>query len=413
MLRRTSLLLGVILLLASRDAFAVMKVLEGIREWLVVAVPDTGTANVDGVKTDWIEKLTGGKLKETTVSTVANGPKPGDKLGVPAAFELRELKATSDVIDLDAVFEPARDNNNITAYMLTYITAASAKKLDLFVGSDDCIVVWINGREIHRNPALRGAGRDQDKIAGVDLSAGKNVLMLKIVEQGGGWGSFARFSDYTGLQFSSNPAVSGSTPGAAEYLDTFIGVMVPNHKPSAAQEATGIDLLDLHTKGVWTELKIASNGVKRGAKVGDFVWTEGALPSLGGNNLQEWGEKVLKKSGDINDTTWYGYTAVISPNDRNTEIWVGSDDGIVVWVNGVEVHRNPALRGLGLDADKKPVALKRGSNHLLVKVIEQGGGFAVSVRFKDMDGLVVDSTATAVNPAGKLVTAWGAVKNAH
>ena len=52
---------------------------------------------------------------------------------------------------------------------------------------------------------------------------------------------------------------------------------------------------------------------------------------------------------------------------------VGSDDGVAVWLNGEEVHRNAVMRGIRPDSDLAAVKMKAGENRLLVKV-EQGGG---------------------------------------
>jgi len=413
-----ALVLGLVLAAwaSSADAKLVTSSSGAIRNWLIMAVPGTGAADKEGIKDDWLDVTTKGKWKETTASTVANGIKPTDKIGVDAKFEVRELAHNADIIDLDAVFEAGVDNNNITAYMLCYVTSATAKTLDMFVGSDDAIGVWVNGKEVHRNPALRGTGRDQDKIVGVALAAGKNAVLLKIVEQGGGWGSFARFSDHAGLKVSSDPSKDGvDAPPLvqAEFIESFIGVMVKNPAAGAAVAASTTDLIAAASGGAMTEESVASKGVKRGTRMGSYTWTEGALLNLTGDNLNPWGQKFQGLSGDINDTTWYGYTAVFSPDDRATEFWVGSDDTIAVWLNGVEVHRNPALRGVTVDQDKAKVNLKRGLNHLLLKVCEQGGGFGVTARFRDADGLAFDSVATAVSPAGKLSTSWAEIKSAR
>jgi hypothetical protein len=61
----------------------------------------------------------------------------------------------------------------------------------LELGSDDGIKAWLNQEVIHTNNALRGCGPGQDKVNAM-LRQGWNELMLKVTNDGGGWGACAR-----------------------------------------------------------------------------------------------------------------------------------------------------------------------------------------------------------------------------
>ncbi|MFH0945191.1 MAG: hypothetical protein V2A76_08345, partial [Planctomycetota bacterium] len=69
---------------------------------------------------------------------------------------------------------------------------------------------------------------------------------------------------------------------------------------------------------------------------------------------------------------------------------VGSDDGVAVWLNGRQVHRNLVDRGLTIDQDGVPVTFRAGPNELLVKVSQSGGGWSFSVRVTDAQGAPID-----------------------
>ena len=71
---------------------------------------------------------------------------------------------------------------------------------------------------------------------------------------------------------------------------------------------------------------------------------------------------------------------------------VGSDDGVAVWLNGKQVHRNLVDRGLTIDQDKVKVTFRAGSNQLLLKVSQSGGGWSFSARVTDADGRPIDMT---------------------
>ncbi|RKY02946.1 hypothetical protein DRP77_07120 [Candidatus Poribacteria bacterium] len=384
-----------------------ISMIPGIKVWTIGAVPDTGAA-LDALDKDWLAEKTG--QDEPTTATVENGPKPGDKLTGYPDFDWKLVEYGSDLIDLDDVFQPDVDNNNITAYMVVYINSDSDKTLDLYIGSDDAVAVWINGEEVHRNPVLRGAARDQDKIEGVQLKKGWNCLMLKVCEQGGGWKGFARFSDHTGLKFSPDMSKIYEPEPPIDYISDFLAIALPNPSPGAAVEACNTDLIAEATGGALTEVDVATYGVDRGDRVGDAVWTEGSFKNLGGNNVNDFVTEYLGFSGDVNDTTAYFFTNILSPDERDTQLLVGSDDCVVVWLNGEEVWRNPALRGLTPDQDVIDIHLKKGYNPLLIKVSEQGGDRALTVRIKDAEGLEFDSTVTPVSPKDKLITIWGEIK---
>ncbi len=82
----------------------------------------------------------------------------------------------------------------------------------------------------------------------------------------------------------------------------------------------------------------------------------------------------------------YGHVRVFSPEERETVMLVGSDDGVRIWLNGELIHTNPAYRGAYPDQDLVPATLKKGWNTLLIKVLQGGGGWGYYVRFVDPEG---------------------------
>ncbi len=82
----------------------------------------------------------------------------------------------------------------------------------------------------------------------------------------------------------------------------------------------------------------------------------------------------------------YGLAYVYSPEARSSHILLGSDDGVRVWLNDALVHSNPAYRGVFADQDKVGVALKKGWNKVLVKILQGAGDWGFCLRFADPDG---------------------------
>ena len=62
----------------------------------------------------------------------------------------------------------------------------------LGLGPDDGARAWLNGEMVLEVKGCQGVTKDKF-TADVTLAAGWNRLLLKIYDQGGGWGTFARF----------------------------------------------------------------------------------------------------------------------------------------------------------------------------------------------------------------------------
>jgi hypothetical protein len=66
------------------------------------------------------------------------------------------------------------------------------------VGSDDEAKICLNGNEIYRNEIARACAPDQDEVAGIELRAGLNVLVFKVVNEIKDWQGSVRFTDAAG-----------------------------------------------------------------------------------------------------------------------------------------------------------------------------------------------------------------------
>jgi hypothetical protein len=78
---------------------------------------------------------------------------------------------------------------NCATYAYRTIHAPRRQPVTFFLGSDDGIKVWLNGRLIHSNILVRGVAPNQDVVPAV-LAAGENRLLMKIVNLSGGYGFY-------------------------------------------------------------------------------------------------------------------------------------------------------------------------------------------------------------------------------
>jgi hypothetical protein len=81
--------------------------------------------------------------------------------------------------------------DHAATYLFRTINADIEQPLNLSLGSDDAIKVWLNGKEVLSKKVQRPAEPDQEKIT-VQLAPGENRLLMKIVNGTGGYAFYFR-----------------------------------------------------------------------------------------------------------------------------------------------------------------------------------------------------------------------------
>ena len=71
---------------------------------------------------------------------------------------------------------------------------ARAGRAQLRLGSNDGIIVWVNGKVVSDRKVSRAAEPDQDR-ADCDLTAGWNEVRVKVDNTGGRWGFYLELRD--------------------------------------------------------------------------------------------------------------------------------------------------------------------------------------------------------------------------
>jgi WD40 repeat protein/serine/threonine protein kinase len=126
-------------------------------------------------------------------------PRAGERVTVDQHELVWSASRSEDcLIDLNMLLGQAMAWS--VAYAVCYIQC-ERDHTDLFlnVGSDDQAKIYLNGREIYRNEASRSWVADQDVVTGVELKAGLNVFVLKVVNEQYDWQASVRFSEAGGL----------------------------------------------------------------------------------------------------------------------------------------------------------------------------------------------------------------------
>ncbi len=194
-------------------------------KWLVLG-PYTGSACSLGARLtgDWLRESAGGVVetgltwtKGQVVNTnyalaESDGLHPNAGTALPT---VKEIANVADTVDLnDGVYPP--DPNQVMAYAFVYVDNVTAAPLsvDLACASDDAISILLNGVYVHVNDACRGGGvpgEVQDR-APATLAVGKNLVVVKVFENGGGWNFRLRLEERgTGVPITSKAKIQITT----------------------------------------------------------------------------------------------------------------------------------------------------------------------------------------------------------
>ncbi|MBL8794219.1 MAG: serine/threonine protein kinase [Planctomycetia bacterium] len=110
-------------------------------------------------------------------------------------FRLGQLYDIKQVIHQD----------NATVYLLHEFEAPQASSLEVGLGSDDTLSVWLNGQQLLAKDIYRGAAPDQDLVT-LPVRAGHNQLLLKVCQGTGDWKFYVqpRWPDHLEKNFASS-----------------------------------------------------------------------------------------------------------------------------------------------------------------------------------------------------------------
>jgi len=151
-----------------------------IRDWLILApIPITGESGAAEIDTDFLN------------GEAAVMPKAGDKVTTGGmALTWTAHRTTDFFIDFLQAFGKTR-GEYVAGYAVAYIFADDAMNVTLALGSNDQGKAWLNGKEIFKFTDTRTLEKDSDRLA-VSLVKGRNVLVLKVINEVNNWQGAAR-----------------------------------------------------------------------------------------------------------------------------------------------------------------------------------------------------------------------------
>jgi len=122
-------------------------------------------------------------------------------------------------------------------------------------------------------------------------------------------------------------------------------------------------------------------------------------------------------SGQTNIIT-YAFTYFYAPKTQSAELWIGSHEGIYVYINGTKVYEFTGTNSYGNNVIKteiKPITINKGYNKLLVKTLNNTGDYTFALNICEVesdinyagnrvDGLkfMTDTSSTVSNSSGNI-----------
>jgi len=263
--------------------------------------------------------------------------------------------------------------SNSATYMFRTITAPSATRKTIYLGSDDGIAVWLNDKRILFKDVSRGAGPDQDRAV-LNLRAGENRLLMKVHNGTGGHGFY----------FSTKPGGGGGGGGGPVGPLAQVAADFPVEHDWTHQDAGNEFSGWLDAKGVSLEKRmiekvleeLGSRGDRFGAELrrleaagrpGDPRWLELYAEACEARRakrlapmLEKWQRIVFTKHHNLGGSH-YAYTEAVSDSNRernfrpNTELCIIDMEGTKAKVRTLIKDAQGVIRDPDVSYDGKRI----------------------------------------------------------
>ncbi len=157
-------------------------------------------------------------------NSLAAGPLPREPYFYPSEGVLAEgklcrtVKSDAPVLDFTKVFGKLEHATCYAACYLKVPDDLTGKPFALSLGSDDRIRVWVNGKTVWHNDALRPAEPDSDLVPGVQFKPGWNRILCRVTNVTGDWGLSLRLLDASGVPAKGLLCVPSRNPAGWHQL---------------------------------------------------------------------------------------------------------------------------------------------------------------------------------------------------
>ncbi len=172
------------------------------------------------------------------------------------------------------------DNPNYAYYYATsYVHSPVARTVDLSLGYDDNVRVWINGTLVHNGIRCNCYVDDEVIVQDVDLQAGENTVMVQNGNVTGEMGFVLRFlsNDRAGTEACAGQSASGQCPVVDLWVDTVPGLGVLECAPGTPTAENGCNGIDDDCDGSLATTEIDYDDDRQWECMGDCAPNDGQI----------------------------------------------------------------------------------------------------------------------------------------
>ncbi len=97
---------------------------------------------------------------------------------------------------------------------------------------------------------------------------------------------------------------------------------------------------------------------------------------------------LLSYYGGASNVISYAFTYFYAPEDQQVELWVGSDEDMIIYINGEKVYSFSGTRLYGdgvILSEKKTAYVRKGENKLLVKTLNKSGDYSFALNICEIE----------------------------
>jgi len=124
--------------------------------------------------------------------------KVGDRV---VRWRLHHSRHPKGWVDCRALFTPS---DRVLAYAYTELAADAEREVELHLGRDDGLSLWLNGQLLYDEHTAHGV-EARDFVVTAKLVAGINRFLVKSSQGGGDWAFYLRITDADGRPLGSEP----------------------------------------------------------------------------------------------------------------------------------------------------------------------------------------------------------------
>lgn len=239
-------------------------------------------------------------------------------------------------VDFDTVW--GSDVSNGEGFIGAYVWSPDSRNVDLSVGSDDTRKVWVNGNLVHQECDDQGLTVD-DSTFSTSLNQGRNLVLMMVNEDSGGWGGQWRISSgNSGLHYSVDraepePSVEIGVP------DVFDPEPFSGEENISLSSNFSVNVSDPEGEKLNVSFNLQEKCPSGWIRIGESCFEESS-------NTRSWTDSLNYCSSQG------GGLATIESEEENTKIneefggqlWIGYNDrqseGTFEWVNGTSSYTN-------------------------------------------------------------------------